>query len=153
MMRVTLAAVGKLKAGTEQDLLRQYLTRLPWPVTIHEVEAKASLPVDKRREAEAELLLAKCSGAHKLIALDERGKSFTSEQFATQIANWQQQGHSHLAFVIGGADGFAESFRKRADLLLAFGTMTWPHMLMRALLAEQLYRTHTILTGHPYHRA
>jgi len=153
MMRITIAAVGKAKAGAEVDLLNHYIARLKWPVTLHEIDSKASLPAAKRREYEAQGLLAKCAGAHRLIALDERGRSLSSADFARQIANWQTHGHSHLAFIIGGADGLSDGLRQRADWLLALGPMTWPHMLVRALLAEQLYRAHSVLSGHPYHRA
>lgn len=152
-MRITIAAVGKMKASPEQALLRQYLKRIPWSVTLHEVDAKASLPVPQRREAEAQLLLAKCIDAHKIIALDERGKNLASETLAQQIGDWQSQGCSHLALIIGGQDGLDESVRQKAALTLSFGTLTWPHMLVRAMLGEQLYRVHTILSGHPYHRS
>lgn len=152
-MRITIAAVGKMKASPEQELLRHYLKRIPWSLTLHEVEAKASLPVPQRRETEAHLLLDKCRDAHKIIALDERGKNLSSETLAGQIGDWQGQGCSHLAFIIGGQDGLDAAVRQKADLVLCFGALTWPHMLVRAMLSEQIYRVHTILSGHPYHRS
>jgi 23S rRNA (pseudouridine1915-N3)-methyltransferase len=84
--------------------------------------------------------------------LDGRGKTFSSEALAKQISAWQQRGDGSVVFLVGGADGLAESVRERADLLLSLGTMTWPHMLVRVMLIEQLYRAQQILAGHPYHR-
>lgn len=152
-MRITLAAVGKMKPSPEQDLLHAYLKRTPWQITLREVDAKKSLPDAQRILAEADLLREATAGATLKIMLDERGKSLGSEAFARQIGSWQSQGHSHLAFIIGGQDGLHESLRKEAALLLAFGAQTWPHMMVRAMFAEQIYRAHTILTGHPYHRS
>ncbi|MBB6254707.1 rRNA large subunit m3Psi methyltransferase RlmH [Nitrospirillum iridis] len=86
------------------------------------------------------------------MALDERGKALPSEAFARQVGAWRDGGVADLAFVIGGADGLAEEVRRRASLLIAFGPMTWPHMMVRGMLAEQLYRAQQILAGHPYHR-
>jgi 23S rRNA (pseudouridine1915-N3)-methyltransferase len=86
------------------------------------------------------------------VLLDERGVSLTSEEFAARLGRWRDHGRRDIRFVIGGADGHDEAARQSADLLLAFGRATWPHLLVRAMLAEQLYRAVTILTGHPYHR-
>ena len=102
---------------------------------------------------EGEALLAAVPDGARIVALDERGKSQTSEAFAKRLGIWRDDGVRAVAFLIGGADGLDESLRKRADMVVSFGALTWPHMLVRALLAEQLYRAHTILTGHPYHRA
>lgn len=151
-MQVTIAAIGKMKASAEQDILNQYIKQLPWSVTIKEIDIKKNLSGDQLKSAEAEKLLQACTSAHRLIALDERGKSLGSEALAKQIGDWQQDGCSHLGVIIGGADGLDVSVRQKADLILSFGAMTWPHMMVRAMLSEQLYRTHTILTGHPYHR-
>jgi 23S rRNA (pseudouridine1915-N3)-methyltransferase len=87
------------------------------------------------------------------VALDERGKALPSEAFAAKIGDWRDRGAGDLAFLIGGADGHGDAVRARADFLLAFGPMTWPHMLVRGMLAEQLYRAQQILAGHPYHRS
>ncbi len=88
-----------------------------------------------------------------MIVLDERGDSLTSTQFAQQLQRWRDDGVAELAFLIGGANGLNAEVRKSAQLVLSFGRVTWPHFLMRALLAEQLYRAQQILDGHPYHRA
>jgi 23S rRNA (pseudouridine1915-N3)-methyltransferase len=84
--------------------------------------------------------------------MDERGKSLPSLKFADKIRDLQNQGRSHIQFIIGGADGLGDDIRKRADLLLSFGAQTWPHMLARVMLLEQIYRCQQILSGHPYHR-
>lgn len=150
-MRILVAAVGRAKAGPHRDLEELYRDRLSTPLTIVEVEERRKLPAPERRIREGELLLARVPPRATVIALDERGKSFASADFAAQLANWQRQG-SDLAFLIGGADGHADAVRERADMTLSFGPMTWPHLLVRALLLEQLYRAQQILAGHPYHR-
>lgn len=152
-MQVILAAIGKIKSGSPAaQLFDEYKKRLPWTLTLKELDEKKPLPSAQRMKREAELLLAACEGADRIIALDERGKELSSPQFAKQIGDWQQEGMSKLAFVIGGQDGLSPELRKKAHLVLCFGKLTWPHMLVRPLLAEQLYRAHTILTNHPYHR-
>ncbi len=104
------------------------------------------------QKQEASLLLGAVPEGATVVALDERGKAISSETLAKKIGAWQSQGQSNFAFLIGGADGLDDSVRDRADLLLPFGTVTWPHLLVRAMLAEQLYRAESILAGHPYHR-
>lgn len=156
-MEVTIVAVGKAKSGPAKDLFDFYKKRLPWKVSLKEVEEKKKLAPEQLKEREAELLLAvlpeQGAGRHYTIALDERGKSPTSEKLAERIGDLQQQGISHFYFVIGGAGGLAESVRKNADQLLSFGAMTWPHQLVRGMLMEQLYRTYTLLSNHPYHKS
>jgi 23S rRNA (pseudouridine1915-N3)-methyltransferase len=150
-MRLLIAAIGKAKASPELTLTQDYLKRLPWKVGIKEHDVKQD-DVAKRKLHEAELLLDSCKGYERLIALDEKGKQFTSREFAQQLKTWQQQGISSFAFVIGGADGHDAVLLKAAHLSWSLGKATWPHMLVRAMLAEQLYRAHSIMTGHPYHR-
>lgn len=152
-MKVTIAAIGAMKASPEKELVSKYLKQLPWQVSIAELEVKKPLPTEQRKIAEAELLLSATADCHQRIALDERGKALGSGSFAERIANWQQEGYSHIGVIIGGQDGLDASVRQQADLTLSFGALTWPHMLARAMLMEQLYRAHTILSGHPYHRA
>ncbi|MGB0681458.1 MAG: 23S rRNA (pseudouridine(1915)-N(3))-methyltransferase RlmH [Magnetovibrionaceae bacterium] len=151
-MKTTLIAVGRLKRGPEADLLDAYAKRLKPRLTVIEVEDKRKLDVAERRRREAELIGHHLSDNAYLIALDERGKALPSETFADEIAKIRDQGRAELVFVIGGADGLDQSLRKRADKILAFGPATWPHMLVRVMLAEQLYRAQSILAGHPYHR-
>ncbi len=152
-MRITIAAVGRLRAGPMQDLLAEYLRRLTWPHDIKEVEEKRQLPPAALKRREGELLLQSLPRQAVVVALDGRGKSLTSEDFARLIRDHRESGTGDLAFVIGGAEGLSEAVLAAAERRIAFGAMTWPHLLVRVMLAEQLYRAQSILTGHPYHRA
>lgn len=156
-MRLHLCAVGRLRAGPERDLVDDYLQRFDrsgralglGPVQEHEVEDKKNAGMG----AEAELLARAVPAGAVLVTLDERGKLLTSPEFAAQLAKWRDAGRQDLAFVIGGADGIDPGLRARADFSLSFGAMVWPHMLVRVMLTEQLYRAASILAGAPYHRA
>ncbi len=158
-MKVTVATIGRLKAGPEREIFGRFLARaeaagrrLGLSFTFRESpESRASSP-DARKDQEAAALLAGIPAGVPLIALDEAGKSLDSPAFAARIATWRDGGKEEIAFVIGGADGLGPAILARADLRLAFGAMTWPHQLARIMLAEQLYRAVTILSGHPYHR-
>ena len=151
-MRLILAAVGRAKPGPHLALQQLYAERITWPLTILEVEEKRKLPAAERREREGALLLARLPERAHIIALDERGKAPSSAEFAAMLGRWRDTGAETLAFLIGGADGHSEAVRERASALLAFGPMTWPHLLVRGMLLEQLYRAQQILAGHPYHR-
>lgn len=155
-MRLTLAAVGRAKPGPLSQLYADYSTRFargPWgPLQLREVEERRPLPAQQMKQREGELLMAALPDKAYVMALDERGKSLTSRDFAQLLGRLADEGRGEVAFVIGGANGLSESLRQRADLLLSLGAMTWPHMLVRSLLAEQLWRAETILSGHPYHR-
>ncbi|MCA0199907.1 MAG: 23S rRNA (pseudouridine(1915)-N(3))-methyltransferase RlmH [Proteobacteria bacterium] len=153
MLHIVIAAVAKAKAGPERDLYDAYVARLPWRVDLKEIEIKKDLAVDVRKAREGEALLAAVPQGAKLVALDERGRTETSEAFAARLGRWRDDGVRTVAFIIGGADGLDEAVRKKADLVLSFGALTWPHMLVRAMLAEQVYRAQSILAGHPYHRS
>ena len=150
-MKVLIAAIGKAKSGPERKLFEDYLCRIPWRVELKEFEFKSEREPARRMAREGEALLKAVPGNAAVIVLDERGKIETSTSFATRVGRWRDSGRG-LAFLIGGADGHGDAVRNRADHVLAFGAATWPHMLVRVLLAEQLFRAHTILTGHPYHR-
>lgn len=152
-MRITIVAVGRLKRGPLEQLCRAYVDRLPWSLAIHEVEAKKRLEGDALKAEEAGLIAARIPDGAMLIALDERGKGLSSESLAETIGAWRDSGRGDICCVIGGADGLAPEIRNRADLVLAFGPQTWPHMLARVMLIEQIYRAERILAGHPYHRA
>ena len=160
-MRLQICAVGRLRAGPEKQLLDDYLARLgaagrPIGFTatkLSEVEEKKRLEGPALMAREAELLLAHVPAGARVVALDERGKNEGSEAFAARLAAWRDESTPEAVFLIGGADGLAPEIRERADHLMSFGKMTWPHMLARVMLAEQLYRAITILAGHPYHRA
>ena len=152
-MRLWLAAVGRARGGPARDLYEEYAGRLGWPLTLREVEVKKRLSSDELKRQEAELLLAAIPAGATIVALDERGTALSSAAFAQRVGGWRDSGVGDLAFLIGGADGHGEEVRKRASFLLAFGPATWPHMMVRGMLAEQLYRAQQILAGHPYHRA
>jgi len=159
-MKLLIGAVGRAKPSPEKDLTSDYLARIRasgGPVGISsadliEVEERRKLPPTELKVREGELLLAAVPAGAAIVTLDERGKQLSSEEFAEIIARTRDDGVPALACLIGGADGHGPLLRERAALTLAFGRATWPHMLVRVLLAEQLYRGVTILTGHPYHR-
>lgn len=156
-MRVHLCAVGRLRAGPERDLMDDYVTRFDrtgralalGPFSEHEVEDKKGGGM----EAEADLLSRALPSGAMICTLDERGKVLSSPEFAEHLARWRDGGRQDLAFIIGGADGIAPALRARADFSISFGRMVWPHMLVRVMLTEQLYRAASILAGAPYHRA
>jgi 23S rRNA (pseudouridine1915-N3)-methyltransferase len=150
-MRILIAAIGKAKASPAQQLYLDYIKRLPWKVECKEFDVKHADDA-QRKTRECERLLSACKGYDRVIALDESGKQFTSREFASYIGNAQQQGNSSLAFLIGGSDGINDAVRKDAHLIWSLGKLTWPHMLVRPLLAEQLYRAWSVLAKHPYHR-
>ncbi len=163
-MRILIAAVGRLKAGPERTLFDEYAGRISWPLTVREVEAKGRLAGPELKAREGELLLAALGrgparpraprkAGQFLLALDERGQELSSPAFAGRLGGGRDPGAEEIAFVIGGADGLDEAVRAQADGLIAFGRMTWPHLLVRVLLAEQIYRAQQILAGHPYHRS
>lgn len=157
-MRITVAAVGRLRGGPESGLIDDYAARIRGAgraigVTafdIREVEAPKSLSGEKRQERES-ALLAEAAPAARRVALDERGESLSSAEFAARLARWRDDGAAEIAYLIGGADGHHASLP--AESRLAFGRATFPHLLVRVMLTEQIYRAVTILSGHPYHRA
>jgi len=156
-MRLHVCAVGRMRPGPERDLFDDYILRADrtgralglGPTTIHEVEDKKG----GGPAAEAALLERALPSGALRVALDERGRTLSSSKFASSIAEWRDAGRGDLAFVIGGADGIDPVLRNAVDFSLSFGTMVWPHMLVRVMLAEQIYRATTILAGGPYHRA
>jgi 23S rRNA (pseudouridine1915-N3)-methyltransferase len=121
-------------------------------VAIVEIEARQRLPAAVLKAREAELILAALPPGARLVALDEHGASWSSRDLADRLAAWRDQGVSELAFAIGGADGLGAAVLNRATTTLSLGRMTWPHLLVRGMLLEQLYRAQQILAGHPYHR-
>jgi 23S rRNA (pseudouridine1915-N3)-methyltransferase len=151
-MRLSVIAVGRLKPGPHAALVQYYAERLTLPLTLREVEERRKLPPAELREREAALLLDAAPPGATLVALDMRGKALASEAFAERLAQWQARGAGDVAFLIGGADGLAEAVRRKAELVLSLGPMTWPHLLARGMLLEQLYRAQQIMAGHPYHR-
>ncbi len=156
-MRLRICAVGRLRAGAERDLVDDYLTRFNrtgralglGPLEISEIDDRKGGGM----AGEAALLQRAIPAGNTVCALDERGKTVTSPEFARMLGRWRDQGSNGVSFLIGGADGLEPGLRDGADARLSLGKMVWPHMLARVMLCEQLYRAATILAGSPYHRA
>ncbi len=155
-MRLHICAVGRLRSGPEKTLIDDYLQRFDrtgralglGPARVVEVEDKKNAGMG----AEAQLLRKALPKGAFICTLDERGRVLSSPDFANRIAGWRDSGRSDLAFIIGGADGIDPSLRAEADFSISFGQMVWPHMMVRLMLSEQIYRAATILSGSPYHR-
>lgn len=145
-MKITLGVIGKCKPNSpEGEIIKRYQERLKWTLNIKEKD-------NATQEEEAKFLQSCITPQAKVVVLDERGKNMTSPELADIMENWMTSGTSEICFLIGGADGHLEETRQRADLILSFGKLTLPHILMRAVLAEQIYRAETIINHHPYHR-
>jgi 23S rRNA (pseudouridine1915-N3)-methyltransferase len=154
-MRLVLSAVGRLRGGPLADAFADYAARLAaarWPLEVVECEERRPVAGAERAAREAALLRAAVPAGAYAIALDGRGRSLSSADFARRLGGLRDSGRD-VVFLIGGADGLDPGLREDADLTLALGQMTWPHMLVRVMLAEQVYRAWSILAGHPYHRA
>lgn len=151
MLNFSVIVVGSLKKGPYFDLCQDFLNRMNWPVTIHEIVTKQK---DEKKAASDEALkiLNKLDNQAFTIILDERGHGLRSLDFASTLEKIQDTGEKNIQFVIGGATGLTDEVRDRASLLLSFGQQTWPHMLARVMLLEQIYRAQQILSGHPYHK-
>ena len=159
-MRISIVAVGRLKNGPEQDIVARYVDRAKRVggqiglefSDIREIPESQLPGADGRRDAEATALTRGFPERGRIIALDERGKDTGSVAFAEMLAAWRDDGVGDTLCVIGGPDGLDPELRRRADHVMAFGRATWPHLLARVMLCEQIYRATTILSGHPYHR-
>lgn len=160
-MKITVHAVGRMKAGPEKELADRYFQRLAksgpavgleFAGVIEVPESRAQTASERRRE-EGRALQAQRQAGGALALLDERGRSFSSEDFAGRIGLLRDEGRKALLVAIGGPDGHDQSLRDQADLVVSLSAMTWPHQLVRIMLGEQLYRAATILAGHPYHRS
>jgi len=152
-LKLTIACIGRAGRGPERDLYEHYAGRIRWPLTLRELEEKKKLPPAELARREGDLLVGAVPDKAVLVALDRRGKVVDSAAFAQRLGRWRDDGISDVAFLIGGADGHGEPLLQKASLALSFGAMTWPHLLTRAMLAEQIYRAQQLLAGHPYHRA
>ena len=137
-MLLHLLARGKIGRSPEAELVERYLKRIAWPMKLTELSEKAPLPA--------------ASSASVTILLDEKGQALSSMDLAKKLEQWRDHGTREARFVIGAADGHSAEERASADLLISFGPATWPHLLVRAMLAEQLFRATSILANHPYHR-
>lgn len=139
-MLLHVIARGKIARSPEAELVARYEKRITWPVKFTELPETGGRIPDLQPPS-------------RTVLLDERGRDLSSEDFAEILSRWRDGGIRECRFVLGAADGHSEEERDSADLLLAFGKATWPHLLARAMLAEQLYRAATIIAGHPYHRS
>ena len=145
-MHITIAAIGKLKNPALKSLYDEYQKRLEWKIALYEFETRAS------KDQEGSLLLGPISSSTFLITLDENGENLKSEDFAICLKNIQLYHQGKLGVIIGGANGLSEQVKQKAQKSISFGRMTWPHLFVRVMLIEQLYRAQQILKGHPYHR-
>jgi 23S rRNA (pseudouridine1915-N3)-methyltransferase len=152
-VRLLVIAVGRLKPGPMKDMADEYRKRIAWPLAIREVEERRPLPPAALKEREGALLIDALPAGALPVALDRAGTSLSSEDLAARLQRWRDRGTEELAFLIGGVDGLAGPVLARAEFRLSLGAMTWPHLLARVMLLEQLYRAQQILAGHPYHRA
>ena len=138
-MLLHILARGKIGRSPEADLVERYLKRISWPTKITELPDKGgAAPLPER--------------GSKTMLLDEKGEQLSSAELAAILGKWRDDGVSEVRFCLGAADGFDDAERACADRLIAFGRATWPHLMARAMLAEQLYRATSILANHPYHR-
>ncbi|MBX9813193.1 MAG: 23S rRNA (pseudouridine(1915)-N(3))-methyltransferase RlmH [Proteobacteria bacterium SG_bin5] len=138
-MLLHIVARGRIGRSPEAELVDRYLQRIAWPTRLTELPDTGGRPPP-------------LAGATKQVLLDETGHILGSKAFAERLGRWRDEGVREARFLIGAADGFGDAERAEADLLLSFGRLTWPHLLARAMLAEQLYRATSILANHPYHR-
>ncbi len=149
-MKLHILAIGKLKKSPIKELCEEYKKRLTWPLKLYELPAQKNNTPEQDKKA----FLSKIPNNGFIIALDERGLSLESPVFAQKLISWREKAsQQELFFLIGGADGLAPEIRKKAKIILSFGQQTWPHMLVRVMLLEQLYRAQQILARHPYHRS
>ena len=137
-MLLHIVARGKIGRSPEAELVERYLKRISWPTKVTELPDRGGKAPD--------------AGGAVTVVLDERGKDLSSAELAKKLENWRDGGKREARFLIGAADGHDDQTRTSADLLLSFGEATWPHLLVRAMLAEQLFRATSILANHPYHR-
>jgi len=153
-MRILIAAVGRAKASPERDLFEHFRARIrgTFSLDLKEVDEKRSLSAPEMMRREADLLQGAIPKGAVVVAMDERGKQLSSIDFAGKLGRWRDQGTAGVVFLVGGADGLDATVLRRAQMVLSLGSATWPHMLVRGLLAEQIFRAQCILGGHPYHR-
>lgn len=151
MLKIDIIAVSRCKKGEYFDLIENYKNRINWNLTLYELESKHSDPNKSQKDKE-EKIIKHINNQAVTIILDERGDGLKSLDFAKTLENFKHNGENYIQFIIGGADGLTQKVRDKADILLSFGQQTWPHLLARVMLLEQIYRAQQIIAGHPYHR-
>ena len=148
-MQLSIISIGRFRHGIEYDLFSHYKRRINWQLNIKEIDDRKTRG---QKHLEGNLLLTAVPNQAYMVTLDEQGRNVTSIEFAEQFRNWQNSGIKNVVFLIGGANGLSEEVKRQSNLSIAFGCVTWPHLLLRGMLMEQLYRAQQILAGHPYHR-
>lgn len=149
MARITICAIHKIADNSlEAKFISDYLKRIPWKITIKQLELKDKLPPEKQKLCEGELLLKSIPYGDFIIAMDEKGKQYSSQEFAANIEKITQP----ISFIIGGAYGLSNEIKKKANIMISLSSMTMPHILARLILVEQIYRSYTISQKHPYHK-
>ena len=145
MIKIDLITVGKMRNNAILELWNDFEKRLNWKLNLIEITGQNSSDEHKK-------ILGRINNHAYVIAMDEKGKTIRSTEFAQKLDDMAASGQNHIQFIIGGADGISDEIRNRANFLLSFGKQTWPHMLARIMLIEQIYRAQQIIAGHPYHR-
>ncbi len=153
-MRITILSIGKFENSPHKAVFEHYLKRLKWKIELKEIELKNSdkLTSAQRKKGEGELILKNLKPNSKMIICDEKGQQFKSVEFTKMLSDFALQGSSNLTFIIGGSDGFSDEILERKNLKISFGKITFPHLMLRCVLIEQLYRAFSIINNHPYHR-
>ena len=151
-MRITILAVGKIRHSIFSQLYEHYASRLRWEVILHEIEPLSQKNPHQRRKDEAIRLLALVPDNAQIVTLDESGKVISSRELASWMGRQIEEGIKDICLIIGGAQGLESNILLKSHLIIALGRATWPHLLVRGMIAEQLYRIQQILSGHPYHK-
>ena len=152
LMRITILAIGRVRNDPIKQVYDDYISRLPWPCELKELQNPTAPTNEQQREKEAKLLINALPQKSFSIALDKQGQMLSSEAFAKKISSLRDHGMQGITFLIGGPEGHGEAVFKNTDFIFSLGPMVWPHLLVRAMLAEQLWRAASILSNHPYHR-
>ena len=151
-MKIIILAIGRMGQDPTKEIYSEYMRRIPWANELKEFKESTPFNRLEQREKESTILVNAIPADSKVVALHRDGKMLSSNEFAVQIREWRDLGAPSISFLIGGAEGHSSLVLKRADLILSFGPMVWPHLMARVMLSEQLWRSAAILTGHPYHR-
>ncbi len=151
MFKIDILVVGRVKKGPWYELIEDYISRMKWPVTVVEIESKYT-DVKTQQAHEQRLILDRLDPHSFVVVLDERGSGLRSLDFAQTLQKIRDTGSDKLTFLIGGAEGFTDDIRNKANMMISFGQQTWPHVMVRVMLLEQIYRAQQIIAGHPYHR-
>ncbi|MBM5783066.1 MAG: 23S rRNA (pseudouridine(1915)-N(3))-methyltransferase RlmH [Pelagibacterales bacterium] len=153
-MKISIISIGKFENSPFKQVFETYLKRLKWKIELKELDLKNShnFSIEKIKESEADLIIKNLKPNSKVIVLDEHGKQFGSIDFAKMLSDFAVSGDSDLTFIIGGANGLGKEILQKSQIKISLGKMTFPHMMVRVILIEQLYRAQSIIEGHPYHR-